>query len=937
MKRLRVPLVVVIAMAIGFFVFRAFSEDKEVEGEASNIETETSKIDIKTSIETHTPLDKTFEFSFSEKLDESTMTKDIIKVLDEEQKEVAIRIALSDDKKTMKIQAPKDKYKKGSVYELQILEGIKYENGDPVKEIYHKEFITERDEVEKVELNEGLVFVEPEQVKAFGENEVTVEKSTKPDLAVGDIVIVPSKENPEGAALKVLELEEEKGTYQLIVEKPDFAELFNELDIYKTYEIKKEHIEIEEGIKGLTVTDFAGMNLNTMLAASNGTGWDFEFKTPEAPKGIESVKGIEFTFENMPLGKDKYSPLIDGSLSYQNAVTKTDMQLGKKTRYQLSMTSSSASKFVISPPAAEGKGGKTSKKIEKELKKTNEKIKLAKLKMPTAAPGVFVTGAFYLKVDYAFSYQPEITVVFEIDEERGVIYDGKTAKPINKFVPTLDASLKGTGTVETSAGAAASVSIEAFAVAGVGIEAFGGGGGTGEFHTGVNKEYGAYSCYKAAFNPILQGNLFVDFLGEEIYKGTLAKASLNPKIIKGNCDVFQKLEVKKKQVKLAAGETIQISIKGLYTDLGSGKSRTLDLKNSKSLKAVSADGKVAEASLENDRLVLTADDAPIKENTVVTIEYEEKGEAFDKPVVSKIELPIVIKGFKKIKEENLSEDESLAIAKTTIDKILRILNEAGEKHKLFNEVPGKYSLVESELSTLITDRFVEEQMRNYVEKEYYCECDTTLSPRIDDTMIRVNVKTIDSETFRVEGIFLANIMDYNSRKQILEFKKERTEWKMNDWFYELDNEDLKLLAEEVEASYAASHPNDVVKVTREYTNEFGQSAYIVEVNGSNIYSVDKRTGEVWLEGPPEGEEAEIEEEPSGKITPEEAELLVRQYLGTEQNTERSFIYDHDNELGDYVIHVYDVVKDDISSHNFTYGWYGVNPETGEVYNDLMRE
>lgn len=936
MKRLRVPLLVVLVLIIGFFVYRAFGEEKEVEGESSNIKTETSQLDIENPTETQVPLDKAFEFSFSKELDESTLSNATIKVLNSEQAEVEVGIRLSDDKKTIKILAPESQYKKGSDYELQILEGIKYKNGDPVEGTYNMKFITVRDEVEKAKFNKELIFVEPEQVEAFEGNELTVENSVKTDLAVGDIIIVPSEEYPEGQALKVLELTEQEGMYQLLVEEPDFAELFDELDIYKTYEIKEEHIEIEEGIKGLTVRELAGMDLNPMLASSNGDRVDFEFKRSAPAKGIESINGFELTFKDTPIGKGEDSLMIDGTLSYQVSAAATDMRLGTETRYQLSSISSSVNKFVITPPATEGEGEKTSKKKEKEFKKKNEKIKIAKLKVPTTIPGIFVKGAFYLKLDYMFSYQPKVTVVFEVEEERGVIYDGEKFEQINKFVPKLDASLKGTGSVETSAGAVVNIGVTAYGVVGVGVEAFGGAKGNGEFYTGMNTEYGDYSCYESAFNPVLHGNIFVDVLGDEKYNRNLVKVNLYPKIENGNCIVFQELKSEKKTVKLAAGEKIQLPIKGVYTNLGSEKSKISELTNIENLKVSSADEQVVMARMENGILVLEAADAPEKEKSVVTIEYQEKAEAFEKPIVSILEIPVIIKGFKKVEAEILSEEEYLAIAKDTLDKILGILDEMGERHSLYNEIPGQYSLMETELSPLITEQLVDKKMRDYIEKHHYCDCDLNVYPRIVDTMVRLKVEVIDAETFQVEGVIFGN-MHNGSRMQTLEFSKAETEWQLSDWVDDwLENADLELTEEEVRVGHDFSSSEEIVG---EYaSDDSGGPAYIVAVDGSYSHGIDKRDGNYLFDIPMQ-EDVQNEQVSNDQIMSEDAELLVRQYLGLEQNIDLQFIYDHDNELGDYVIHVYEHIVDDPNSgagHTATYGWYGVNPLTGEIYDELAR-
>ena len=74
----------------------------------------------------------------------------------------------------------------------------------------------------------------------------------------------------------------------------------------------------------------------------------------------------------------------------------------------------------------------------------------------------------------------------------------------------------------------------------------------------------------------------------------------------------------------------------------------------------------------------------------------------------------------------------------------------------------------------------------------------------------------------------------------------------------------------------------------------------------------------------------VKQTPQG-INPQQAEQIIREALQVPDST--SVVYEYDN--GEhYVIHVYDVVKDDISSHNATRGWYEVNRKTGEWYDQF---
>jgi tetratricopeptide (TPR) repeat protein len=78
--------------------------------------------------------------------------------------------------------------------------------------------------------------------------------------------------------------------------------------------------------------------------------------------------------------------------------------------------------------------------------------------------------------------------------------------------------------------------------------------------------------------------------------------------------------------------------------------------------------------------------------------------------------------------------------------------------------------------------------------------------------------------------------------------------------------------------------------------------------------------------------------PTKPLTHQEAEELVRNYLNIQSSPNVKVVYDHDNEKGDYVIHVYEFVVDNPSTnegHTSTWGWYGVNKNTKVIY-DAMK-
>ena len=74
-----------------------------------------------------------------------------------------------------------------------------------------------------------------------------------------------------------------------------------------------------------------------------------------------------------------------------------------------------------------------------------------------------------------------------------------------------------------------------------------------------------------------------------------------------------------------------------------------------------------------------------------------------------------------------------------------------------------------------------------------------------------------------------------------------------------------------------------------------------------------------------------------KVSKDQAVANVREYLNLKPNPNLIVEYDHDNENGDYVIHVYEVVIDNPDTkegHTATWGWYGVDPNSGFVYDAM---
>lgn len=73
---------------------------------------------------------------------------------------------------------------------------------------------------------------------------------------------------------------------------------------------------------------------------------------------------------------------------------------------------------------------------------------------------------------------------------------------------------------------------------------------------------------------------------------------------------------------------------------------------------------------------------------------------------------------------------------------------------------------------------------------------------------------------------------------------------------------------------------------------------------------------------------------TSKLSVKEAEQLVKDFIEIKDYPQLSVEFDHNDDNGDYIFQVFESVEDGQGGHTATWGWYGVNPKTKEVY-DIM--
>lgn len=142
--------------------------------------------------------------------------------------------------------------------------------------------------------------------------------------------------------------------------------------------------------------------------------------------------------------------------------------------------------------------------------------------------------------------------------------------------------------------------------------------------------------------------------------------------------------------------------------------------------------------------------------------------------------------------------------------------------------------------------------------------------------------------------------------------------KADGWVTKIDNTQSNLSSKK-EGQLGADDPATLEEGNMDTTESRGESDQSQpENNDSN--GTNKKNNET---------------EMGKKITIKEAEQLVKDFIQIEDYPQLRVQYDHDNEKGDYIFQVFESVEDGQGGHTATWGWYGVNPKTKDVYDILQ--
>lgn len=750
MKIILVSLGVILLSILAFFMWKGFGGSAETTADAATLEIEEQPreayeqpdqkdVPFFTKIKTT----QNWEFSFDHALLESSVTKENITIMDEHDNHVDLAISLLNDNKTLNIAPASGSYKSGTTYTLNI-QGLQYEDNTPVEYPYEMVFVTERDEVEVGIVSEAVTSIEESEIKSVEGNTVQLAKNSDFHIKEGDILLLPI-DGEEEFAVKVESIIEHKNYYELTLVKPYVAEIFRELDIYKTYDIVAEHLDfIEE--EGLNVENIALAQNNTQIASTNASAQNGPYQLPKTK--LDVTNGIKFSFENFQVGTGKDVVTLNGTLHAKQPRVDVDVKLGLGTIERMSLITKTE---LVSEVKVKKKGGES---------KPGKKALLNKpITIPSNVPGVALNVQFYLYVDLKTSAEPEIFLTFEVEQQKGFYSDGDTVQPVNNSSASMNMQYNGKGKAELKLGPSVSVWLSAYKVVGAGAEVFGGPKGSGEAVMGTSERNGAFACMKATGNPTVEGHLFVELhnpLTKKVNRVVEIKAlevKLPPKLDLNTCEAFDSIQLNMEKITVTEPGPIHLTYSGRYIDLSTSTQKIKPLGQMSNFNVTSSNDQVFTVEEVTDKkIVIKAADTPADLNALLVIEYEEKS-IFAAPLKWKMEIEVTLSESLLVKEpEKPNVNALLANFQDITTRIYRLADERGWQA---NREEPNYDLIMERIDHLVTSAFGEKLIRPALD-ELTTPSHHSIVPSNVEPVIRKQLRMVNEEKLELTTVQLAN-------------------------------------------------------------------------------------------------------------------------------------------------------------------------------------
>ncbi|MFP3726958.1 Ig-like domain-containing protein [Priestia filamentosa] len=616
--------------------------------------------------ETNVETNKTWELSFDDALDPNTLSNVNITIKDTNNNVVNTPVRLVNENKTIQISPPAEGYKEDETYHLHIDKGLLYAGGEPVSKSFDLYFETEREEIEEVTLNKNLVVADKSQVEKVSKNSFKVDQSIKKDLKKNDIIVIPSKEDEEGQAVKVVSAKLEDGKYTVNTTEPSFTEIYEELNLNKTYEFNPDDFEFGNGVEGINVNPIAEVNSDTMVAAANSSSEKEknEFSFSHVRTSYSKSNGFEIKLQDFDIGKKKNKLSLNGSLAVMQPEVDTDIKIKKfklnklklamKNRLEENVTVKVKGRdqnFDYKELFNDVNGEKKFKDYEpKEFPLTKE-VQIGKGKLRTSVPGLSIILGVNLEIKSGVNGELELALKTEIDTEKGFIYENKKMKAISNVDSERELNSRGNAGASFTAGVKSELKVRSFGIVGAGLEGSAGSKAHGEFSVGTNREE-RYACgLYELMNPVSASGV-VDvsnpftkkkktLLEHELYSKDFNKIGFN------TCLAYQGISSDTKTLSLKTDEEKSVDVSANYLNLLNSKKTKEEIKDYKLLNITASNKNVVEIKKKKDSLNIIALKKPKHKTSELTLEYTVESPISNKKQTSSITIPITITNFKE--------------------------------------------------------------------------------------------------------------------------------------------------------------------------------------------------------------------------------------------------------------------------------------------------
>ncbi|WP_393959232.1 hypothetical protein [Priestia megaterium] len=198
-----------------------------------------------------------------------------------------------------------------------------------------------------------------------------------------------------------------------------------------------------------------------------------------------------------------------------------------------------------------------------------------------------------------------------------------------------------------------------------------------------------------------------------------------------------------------------------------------------------------------------------------------------------------------------------------------------------------------------------------------------------------NINFVDNAS--EEQIALLQNQIKEQQKQLSDLEQQQMEKELDDYYAQLEEdrqkeEEAQAKADaEAEAQAEAERKAEEERLAEEEKKQ--QEEGEAQVKADEEEEADAED-EAQAESEQEDTEATAEEEPAEPtVSQEQAVQLVREQQGISEDSPLLVEYDHVDDSGNYIIHVYESVVDNEETgegHTATQGWYQVSPSDGSI-------